>query len=250
MPHALPRTTRGWILTSIQPCALSPALPAVWLLCYARLKSPRFLHLTPQEERLIKNHMGMEWCRGAVHRSEARRGKPYDIVVFARPDLLWLRRVTPWCAYDSAHVLFSCPTLGCDMFWASPRQHATSLLSQAAMHRDCQTSCDHGNCCCSYSEALLIYAKRRAAEQLFRAIGHSPAFGELGWYWPRTLEYSFDPVLGVNMERGGMYQMVRTQHAMHGWRATVGACVSTCLAMQPAPKSATPQPGDAQYHVD
>ena len=175
---------------------------------------PRLLRLPLQEERLIKDHLGKKWCLGAIHRSEAHRGKPYDIVVFARPDLLWLRRVTPWCAYDSAHVLFSCPTLGCDMFWASPRQHATSLLSQAAMHRDCQTSCDHGNCCCSYSEALFIYAKSRAAERLMQAIGHSPALGELGWYWPPPLRYSFDPALGVFIERGGMYKAVRSHHMM------------------------------------
>lgn len=157
---------------------------------------------------MIKDHMGRKWCLGAIRRSEARRGKAYDIVVFARPDLLWLRRVKPWCAYDSAHVLFSCPVLGCDMFWASPRQHAQSLLSQADMHRDCGESCDHGSCCCSYSEALFNYAKSRAAES------RSPGLGELGWYWPPPLTFYFDRALGVHIERGSMYQAVRSYHEM------------------------------------
>ena len=163
---------------------------------------------------MIKDHLGRNWCLGAIRRSEARRGKAYDIVVFARPDLLWLRRVKPWCAYDSAHSLFSCPKPGCDMFWASPRQHAPSLLSQADMHRDCKKSCDHGSCCCSYSEALFNYAKSRAAVRLMDATSGGPALGELSWYWPPPLEFSFDRALGVHIERGSMYKAVASYHEM------------------------------------
>ena len=137
------------VLTSAQPTRSLPASSCIGCQSTCATQLPRLLHLAPQEERLIKDHMGRKWCLGAIRRGEARRGKAYDIVVFARPDLLWLRPVKPWCAYDSAHVLFSCPVLGCDMFWASPRQHALSLLSQADMHRDCRKSCDHGSCCCS-----------------------------------------------------------------------------------------------------
>ena len=166
-------------------------------------------HTSPHpesEQRMINDHLGKAWCLRAINRAEERRGRQYDLVIVARPDLLWLRRVTPWCGYDAAHIFFSCPTLGCDMFWAAPRSHADVLLSQADMHRDCTQSCDHGSCCCSYSEALLIYAKEAAAREQYRTANYQGQ-GGIGWYWPHTIEWHFDLQLGIDIERGAMYRV-------------------------------------------
>lgn len=110
------------------------------------------------EERLLLNHLGIGWCKDAVLRYEVRWGREFDLVLFARPDLLWLSPVTPWCGWDSTRKMLSMYHRGTkadsDMFYVLPRRFMNTLLNQAVLHRDCTAKE-----CCDTSESLLRYTK-------------------------------------------------------------------------------------------
>ena len=131
----------------------------------------RYLSVGTNEERLILNHLNSAWCRGAIERYEARVGVAFDHVVFARPDLLWYKPVTPWCQLAPAGAVHVCPRAGCDTMWVAAREHATALLDQARGHRDCTDRVSSASVwrvgrvelttgCCVDSERLLWWTVR------------------------------------------------------------------------------------------
>ena len=173
-----------------------------WAAYRATKCTSKYKEFSTNEERLLQDHLGKAWCMNAIRREEQRTSRRFNVVVVTRPDLLWLRPVAPWCSSPAPrYQVFSCPVLGCDMFWTTPRRHAELLLGQAAMHRDCT-----GQNCCEYPEALLNYAKGVAALK-DQTAGLQPP---LSWYWPPPLEYHFDQELNISIERGGMYKIART----------------------------------------
>lgn len=134
------------------------------------------------EERLIHQHLGMRWCRAAIERAEARTHQRFDVVAFARPDLVWWTPLPDWCRTPLAfrNAMWSCDKPGCDMAWVASRSHMERLFGQAEAHRDCSevrqpTSWQRHNVravasCCSTSEWLLWYVQSgRGAE------GRAPA---------------------------------------------------------------------------
>ena len=135
----VPGNTTAWRAHRATRCVLSPYLAA-----------------GTNEERLLLNHLGQAWCRGAIQRAEMHAGRRFDIVGFVRPDLVWWRPVPPWCAWNASKTLVSCSRSGCDLGWLAPRQYMGALLGQADLHRDCTD----GASCCATPEALLQYAKR------------------------------------------------------------------------------------------
>jgi len=116
------------------------------------------------EERLLLNHLGIGWCKDAVLRYEVRWGREFDLVLFARPDLLWLSPVTPWCGWDSTRKMLSMRhgvmKADSDMFYVLPRRFMNTLLNQAVLHRDCTAKE-----CCGTSENLLRYTKSMIANK-------------------------------------------------------------------------------------
>ena len=51
------------------------------------------------EERLIHQHLGLQWCHAAILRSEKRRAAAFEVIVFARPDLVWWKPLPMTCAH-------------------------------------------------------------------------------------------------------------------------------------------------------
>jgi hypothetical protein len=100
----------------------------------------------------------------------------FDVIVFARPDLVWWQPLPAWCTWPISERMLSCDKPGCDMAWVAPRMHMERLLSQAEMHRDCTDTgpAPHGAGrpkinvreiahCCATSEWLLWYAQSARA---------------------------------------------------------------------------------------
>ena len=126
------------------------------------------------EERLIHQHLGLRWCKHAIERYE-RSHLAFELIVFARPDLVWWQPLPPWCSWDWSVRMLSCDRPGCDMAWVAPRRYMTRLLGQAELHRDCnlRSAPPHGAnrarnvrdiaSCCSTSEWLLWYAQSARA---------------------------------------------------------------------------------------
>ena len=161
-----------------------------------------YLKSNGNEHRLLLNHVQLSWCADAIEREEVRRrGRKFDLVVFARPDLIWHWPVAPWCLWQHRRApvkrfqMFSTPTLGADFFWGVERQFMRTLFGQAALHRDCEqkdwvtlnrpgygpgTIAPH---CCSYSEALLTYAKSVAQ-------GERSSEPLTWWNWDQPLNLS------------------------------------------------------------
>ena len=135
--------------------------------------NPSYLASGNNQERLITNALNMAWCRGAIARHEARSGRLFEVVVFARPDLLWTLPVLAWCQHR-LHAVQSCLDGVCDAMWIAPRERATVLLSQAELHRDCpegaaeravrwQLSHHHTLAsCCTNAEQLLWWSIRQS----------------------------------------------------------------------------------------
>ena len=74
-------------------------------------------------ERQLRFYLSQEWCRLAIRRHEVRTGKPFEVVMFSRPDLLWFRPMPAYCDVDFAtQTTLSCPTMGCDEAWTTPRR--------------------------------------------------------------------------------------------------------------------------------
>ena len=129
-----------------------------------------YLSAGNNQERMLLNHLGQSWCRAAIQRAEMRQGHPFDLVAFARPDLVWWRPVRPWCTWfgtretggasdEVGTTMLSCNHSGCDMAWVAPRRYAITLLSQAELHRECD---GRAAACCATPEGLLQHAKRVA----------------------------------------------------------------------------------------
>ena len=115
-------------------------------------KSPYLLDGN-NEERLIHQHLGLAWCSGAISRWERgfdvtgssandagrrRRRSRFEVVVFARPDLLWWQPMPPWCQMgklDVRKTMLACDKPGCDMVWAAPRRYMERLMGQATSNR-------------------------------------------------------------------------------------------------------------------
>lgn len=95
------------------------------------------------EARLIHQHMNLRWCYKAILHQEAKQGWTFELVAYTRPDVLWYAPVLPSCAVANrwpwqTHVL-SCFYPGCDMTWVAPRQHATRIMDQVSLRRDCRS---------------------------------------------------------------------------------------------------------------
>ena len=137
---------------------------------HCKLSNRTYLAAGNNEERMILHHLGLQWCRGAVLRAEARRGNLFDLVGYVRPDLVWWKPIRKWCDWfaPSSRTMLSCNRTGCDMAWFAPRAYMMPLLGQAELHRDCTIP----SRCCSTPERLLQHAKRVA---LCRARAHAYA---------------------------------------------------------------------------
>ena len=190
--------------------------PTLWRSYTAsHCKRSGYLDAGNNEERLVHQHLGLAWCRGAILRSEATTRTRFDVVAFTRPDLVWWTPLPTWCNVSAQwrSSMWSCDSPGCDMSWVAPRTYMERLMGQAEMHRDCNEphSAWHGKVrnvrsvasCCSTSEWLLWYAQSaRAQSSLIRlgADSFSPAgnastaggYGEI----PVTRLRAFEPDRG------------------------------------------------------
>ena len=81
----------------------------------------------------------LHWLRGAMARDEAARGARFDLVAFARPDVLLHAPVRPWCSWESSRTPLLCfPRLHqaelldvhADSLWVAPRALFVDALSQ------------------------------------------------------------------------------------------------------------------------
>ena len=70
------------------------------------------------EERMLLAASLLDWLRGAVARDEAASSKRFDLIAFARPDVLIHTPVRPWCTWDSLRVPLLC----------LPKLHQTDLF--------------------------------------------------------------------------------------------------------------------------
>ena len=100
----------------------------------------KYLDRADNEERLLHQFLGWRWCMAAIQRHEARSGRRFDLVAFTRPDMVWWRPVTPWCAYSLHTHMLSCNAAGCDASWVAPREASDHLLALADLHRDCTSN--------------------------------------------------------------------------------------------------------------
>lgn len=127
--------------------------------------SNSFVSVSNNEERQIMQHLGIGWCGHAVPRYESARGQKFDLVVYARPDLIWWSSVQPWCTWKWTDHMIGCEGPMCDMVWMVPRRHFHHLSRQHEMHRDCpaakapaRSKYDRA-ACCTTSEHLLTFAR-------------------------------------------------------------------------------------------
>ena len=99
------------------------------------------------EERLLLSQLGLAWCGGAIVRSEAALGAAYDVVLSARPDLLWWRPMHAWCEWPHRTHALSCDRPGCDAVWAAPRQHLSRLFGLRRGQGEAGPRGAHGDAC-------------------------------------------------------------------------------------------------------
>ena len=113
------------------------------------------------EKRLLLQHLGINWCGTEIIRYEEAAGRVFDVVIYARPDLLWFTPIAPWCAWPSRQRMLTCGALpGCDMAWVAPRKYLTVLSNQHKLHRDCTHYESRRLNCCTSGEYLLRAASR------------------------------------------------------------------------------------------
>ena len=135
------------------------------------------------EERLILASLGVAWCGAAIARHEAASGQRFDLVAYARPDVLTRAPVVPWCEWEwSRGVAAVCGASGADGLWVVPRNLAPSIFERAALHSNCSGegikyrkiassprigggATAHASCC-GGAEALLTSALLRAAKRV------------------------------------------------------------------------------------
>ena len=86
-----------------------------------------YLRAGNNQERMILHHLGPSWCASAIARYEARSGRAFDLVVYARPDLVWWQPVVPWCELRWREQIIACHEPGCDMAWIAPRRAAEHI---------------------------------------------------------------------------------------------------------------------------
>ena len=134
---------------------------------YRSRRCERLWSGTNNEQRLIHNHLALQWCAAAIQREEARSGQRFDAVLFARPDLLWweplaLPSFTSNCLWGlNSTFLRRSKSAGHDNAWVAPRAHLAHLFGQATLHHDCNddptTAANKFATCCLGSEQLLLY---------------------------------------------------------------------------------------------
>lgn len=119
----------------------------------------------PDEERLCVSILALRWCNQAIRRfeasSEAPLERPFELVAFSRPDLVWWAPMPPWCAWNISKALLSFAQrswVPADNMWVLPRQAADAALDLASVHRDCEQR--DAPCCGSRMEPLLRFALR------------------------------------------------------------------------------------------
>ena len=91
------------------------------------------------EERLILAPLATAWCGAAIARHEASRAIRFDLVVFARPDLLLRAPVAPWCEWqwEDGATAAVCGASGSDGVWIVRRARANRVLRRAEVHARC-----------------------------------------------------------------------------------------------------------------
>ena len=94
------------------------------------------------EERLILAPLATAWCSAAIARHEASSGRAFDLVAFARPDLLLRGPVAPWCEWNWGHPATAavCGASGSDGVWLVQRSLAHHLMHRAEVHAACGTT--------------------------------------------------------------------------------------------------------------
>lgn len=131
------------------------------------------------EERLVLAHLGIGWCGEAIRRYEWQGSMRFDVVVFARPDAVWIRPVPSWCEWPWLRSILACDGPTCDMAWVVPRAHFDRYSQQHEIHRDCPlppvTNNHHDresrHVCCTTSEHLLSFTRthHNATHSLLRS---------------------------------------------------------------------------------
>ena len=205
------RATSGGGVPRRTPAMGVPGRPTVVQSAGSCCRKSAYLNEGNNEERLIHQHLGLAWCAAAIVRYETRRhqhvshhghsddggaatARPtaagtasgsspgggghigrsnhrFEVIVFARPDLVWWQPLPAWCEWAPRTRMLSCDRPGCDMVWVAPREYLGRLMGQAAIHRDCADgrAPPHGAgrarnvrliaSCCSTSEWLLWYTQ-------------------------------------------------------------------------------------------
>ena len=115
--------------------------------------------------RAVSQWHGFAACLDMVEAREAAAGSTYDVVVLARPDLVWYRGVGPHCAHDLTRTTIhrGKPGWNSRLEWLllMPRAQAAAILRTAHLFESCtpqQPRC----CAISRSEDLLEYALHSA----------------------------------------------------------------------------------------
>ena len=135
------------------------------------------------EERLVLNALNVLWCAQAIERHESaeRSGRSFDLVLFARPDIVYWHPIKPWCEWNF-HLRFQqaivCEAPGRDGFWITARQHLARLANQAHAWRTCTDSWSRR----VGSGTHIRYSCRTKAEELLGYVLRVPAPPvELDW---------------------------------------------------------------------
>ena len=121
----------------------------------------KFIATGNNEERLLLSHLAIGWCGESIPRYERARAMSFDLVVYTRPDAVWMTPVTPWCKWAWDAQMIMCDGPACDMAWMVPRAHFERFARQHEMHRDCpaRPNTRGRHICCTTSEHLLTFAR-------------------------------------------------------------------------------------------
>jgi hypothetical protein len=137
-------------------------------------------------------------------RHERQTGLEFDVVVKARPDLMWLQPVQPWCSFErtTAYLAHEQPA---DWFFMLPRKAAARTLHtpyEAYLH--CKSPDDLLSItveCCGGGPTAMVVAG---------AMQHGGPV--IGTPWPTSQRFAWRPPNPLSRERKGMFAclVVRT----------------------------------------
>ena len=77
------------------------------------------------------------WCARAVGAHERATGEAFDVVAYARPDLVWWRALPSYCELDALNQVSVAHRDGSDLVWVAPRRNLDLLGDQTQTHLSC-----------------------------------------------------------------------------------------------------------------